>query len=321
MQEFSMADRIGIIILNYNNAADTIHCIESIQQCDDAALHSILVIDNCSTDGSYETIVSHFSEKVIEVSKGKHTRLAGIPSVNIVRSGENKGYSSGNNIGLRIALQDETISYFWVLNNDTELKQDCIVKVQQYLHVKEPDEGITATLLALFDNRNLLQVLGAKYHPAFGMSTPYYIDHNLNEINESVIKAALPKMNYLIGASLVFSRKILEDVGLFNESFFLYGEELDYITRAKRKGWRFGIVPEAVVYHKVGATTKGGKNLNRKRPLFMEYHQSRSKLIYTKTFYPIYYPLVFSMQVGNLLRLYSFNLKIVYPIIKKLIKV
>ncbi len=310
-----MANRIAIIILNYNNAPDTISCVESVLTAKYSNDHCIIVVDNCSSDDSYEKIKKHFSN----VIKETNCDTLALPRLSIIKSVSNKGYAAGNNIGLRRALKDSSIQYFWILNNDTELHQDCIWEIDQYLTTKPANEGVTATLLALFDNRDKLQLLGAKYYPYLGMSKPYFMDHELYSIDAKKIKETLPKIDYLIGASLIFTRSILEDVGLFNEAFFLYMEELDYITRAKKRNWKIGISERALVYHKVGGTTKGGKSRNKARSPFLEYHQCRSKLIYTKTFYPFYYPAVFIMLVGHLLRQYSFKLNVVYPVVKKLV--
>ncbi|HDS5990867.1 glycosyltransferase family 2 protein, partial [Escherichia coli] len=90
-------------------------------------------------------------------------------------------------------------------------------------------------------------------------------------------------IDYIIGASMFFSRECLETVGLMNEEYFLYYEELDICLRAKAKNFKLGICSESLVYHKIGASTDGGKSM------MADLCSIKNRLVITERFYPQYY--------------------------------
>jgi GT2 family glycosyltransferase len=217
---------IAIIVLNYNNAADTINCIESIVNCKGSEQHSLILVDNDSNDGSYQQIENHFTQKghsfnkpTLENQNG--IMLSNMPFITSVKAGSNKGYAGGNNIGLKLALQDKNVQFCWVLNNDTDIREDCIENICSYLLFKLKDkEGIIGTLILQQQNRSLLQLLSAKYYPFVGKSKSLLPNYDSKLVDETLIDKVLPQTDYLLGASIIFRKSLLEEIGIFNEAYY-----------------------------------------------------------------------------------------------------
>jgi hypothetical protein len=306
-----MAPTIGIVVLNFNNVADTLHAVQSILSATDATNHVLIVVDNASTDNSWSVLTqsSIFNKHVLELNDEKKQHFEKIPAVHLLQTIANKGYAFGNNCGIKKILQDESVEYIWVLNNDVELAVNCIDEVQKALLQETSLKlGVWGTLLVNFDTKNHLQALAGKYHPLIGKTKLLLPNLPVKNLSVSIVKINSEKANYLIGASILFSRAFLAEVGLFNEQYFLYAEEIDIFLRAKKKKYEKSIISKAIVYHKEGSTTKSTNQLNNIRNTFIEFHNCRSKLIFTKNYYPAYYPIVYLLIMINLLWIYKRNL-------------
>lgn len=300
--------KLVIIILNYNNANDTIACIKSIlKQIKDNIC--IVVVDNCSSDNSFHEIKNYYrGQQLIENER-----------ISFIQSNANYGYSKGNNLGLKFALLDETIEYFWILNNDTILKEDCIAKVLEYLKINCNEKEVLGTLLTKYNQQNIIQALGGIYNPIIGKTKLLYPDLPKEKLTKKHIEITLKEANYLIGASLIFSKKFLNEVGLFNEAFFLYSEEVDIIKRSKKFGYKINLIQDAIVYHKEGGTTCVQSSKKQERNPFIEYHNSKSKLIFSKLYYPFFYPITLICVLTNLFVIYRNDIKKAFDISKKLL--
>ncbi|MEI2707416.1 MAG: glycosyltransferase family 2 protein [Chitinophagaceae bacterium] len=315
--------RIGIVVLNYNNVHDTVHAVQSILYSKNASQHVLIVVDNASTDDSWKQLITNtlFNTQVCDASNKDSKKLASMQMVHLLQTGNNKGYAFGNNCGIKQCLLDTTISHVWILNNDVELKEDCIEKIEIAIQKSSSNIGIWGTLLVNFFNRNSIQTIAAKYIPFLAKTKLYYPNFPLNKLTEVQVNRATEQANYFIGASLIFSKELLEKVGLFNEQFFLYAEEIDIFLRAKQSGFNKEIMASAIVYHKEGGTTlKGVSTLKKERSLFVEFHNCRSKLLFTKIHYPVYYPIVYMLVVFNLFKIFKGNFKQIILIIQALRK-
>lgn len=324
MKEQDNIHKIAIIILNYNNALDTIACIESISSQPQKEF-SLIVVDNCSTDGSISQIISYFNDNNLQYSLVSESwqdekRNEPLSKITLLKAQQNYGYAIGNNLGLQLAMQDETINYFWILNNDTVIHTLALSNIYNYLNNNADKKEVLGTLLLRYYNKDVIQALGGKYYPIIGKTKLFYPDLNIKALNTSMVIQVAQQASYLIGASLIFSRECLQEVGLFGEEYFLYAEEIDFITRAKKKGFGLNLIYDAIVYHKEGGTTQVQANVKQERSIFIEYHNCRSKLIFTKKFYPYYYPVVFLFIVSNLFLTYKTNFRNTFTIIKMLLK-
>ncbi len=306
-----MNNRIGIVVLNYNNVHDTLHAVQSIIQAKNSHNHTLVVVDNASTDDSWSTLNSTntFQTSVLDVHNSSKISLKNLPVVHLVQSFQNKGYAYGNNCGIKQCLLDSSIQFVWVLNNDIEIKSDCIIQIESALKKSNKSmKLIWGTLLVNFDSKNTLQAIGGKYFPLWAKTKLLLPNLPLKHLQSELIEISSKQSNYFIGASLIFSKLFLDEVGLFNEQYFLYAEEIDIFYRGRQKGFDKLMIEGAIVYHKEGSTTKSTNQLNNIRNTFIEFHNCRSKLIFTKNYYPTYYPIVYLLIMINLLWIYKRNL-------------
>ena len=230
---------VTIVVLNWNGAADTIDCLESLAAADLQGA-SVLVVDNGSRDGSSERIRARFPEQ----------RILALP--------ENQGYAGGNNAGMRAALEAGAGGVL-VLNNDTRVAPDFLTPLlslmgdspragaasSQILRQDRPELIEVAYLEVHFDERNVVQLQGVNRLPSEGFD-------------------ARRRVYVVPGCSVLFRAETLHEVGLFDENYFAYHEDVDWCLRAARLGWEVYYEPYSRVFHK-GSRSTG--RFNRKPPV------------------------------------------------------
>lgn len=234
-------------------------CLRSIapQRAGFDVLH-IVVVDNDSGDGSYEMISDAVSREDWEAW------------VSVVASGRNGGFAYGNNVGIRLALEaSQRPDFVMLLNPDTIVPAGAL---QKLLHFMQSNQlvGIAGSLL---EN---------------GEGGPECAAHNApSPVGELVSAANLGMLSRLLhryvvtppirdeshecewvsGASFMVRREVFEKIGLMDEEFFLYFEEVDFCTRARRDGWHVWFVRESCIVHLEGAAT-GIRHMARRRPRY-----------------------------------------------------
>jgi hypothetical protein len=295
-----------IIILNWNGWRDTIECLESVLRLDYAAFQ-VIVCDNASGDDSLDRIAEWASGSLVaSCSNPELQNLTSppypkpIPFIRIepgervpletrgetlflVQTGANLGFAGGNNVGLRLALAVGDLEYAWLLNNDTVVRPDALTSLIKRMH-ERPDAGICGSTLLYYDDPSRVQALGGSVYNRW-LARGGHIGTLGDSDNLPLPEKVEAKMKYVVGASLLVSKEFLETIGLMNEEYFLYFEEIDWATRARG---RFGLAycPESVLYHKEGASigTAGGKV--KRRSELSEWFASRNRILFTRTHYP-----------------------------------
>lgn len=147
----------------------------------------------------------------------------------------------------------------WLLNNDTEVQPDSLTRLVE--RAQEDDSiGIVGSTLLYHHNRRRVQALGgARYNRWLGVAKHIGEGQNWDKIKDNIRRDEIERqMDYVVGASMLVSRRFIEAVGLMSEDYSLYFEELDWAIRGKKKGFRLAWAPDSIVYHKEGATTGGG---------------------------------------------------------------
>jgi len=311
-------EKTYIILINYNRWKDTVECLESILKIS-FTNYQIIVVDNGSTNNSVEQI-AEWAEGRQKLSFCKCCRLNhlvnppypkpiryaeivnqtgaltenkfGEDQINcsmiIIKEKINRGFSAGNNIGLKYAIKKGDAKYFWLLNNDTIISPDSLfelVKKANEYKSKKQKVGIIGAKLLDYTQPELIQGVGGVYNRWVGTSKHIGIferDEGQYD-NESITS----KIDYPIGASLFVSKEFIQDVGLMCEDYFLYFEELDWTLRARQKNWQVGYCWKAKIYHKRAATIGSTDNLSEKDNI-NDYYAKRNRLLITKRFYPIY---------------------------------
>lgn len=297
-----------VILLNWNGWKDTIECLESVLRLNSPDF-GVVVCDNASSDGSLERIkkwargeilsqcanpqLSHlvlpplpkpivYLELTRKQAESKHSRHNA--RLVLIQTGTNLGFAAGNNVGLRYALSDPDCENFWILNNDTVVEPDSL-SAMICLMQKRPEVGLCGSLHLSYYNPKEVQAQGGKSYcrwTARVRTPPLRLAEKLN--------SDPTPMDFISGASMLASRAFLERVGLMEESYFLYFEELDWAMRAKQQ-FKLGYARESVIYHKEGSAI-GSHTDRMKRSLLSDKYLSRNRVLFTKRFLPWAMPTV-----------------------------
>jgi GT2 family glycosyltransferase len=296
--------KVYIIILNYNGWQDSIECLESVLRMDYPNFKVILV-ENGSTDNSREMIerwakgwldswvhpshalkgltypplkkplkYSLFSVNDIRTDKSAANKIMKSgDKLNrekdfiLIRSAENLGFTKGNNVGIRFALQQQDADFVWLLNNDTVVAADALTRLVKKAKLEEK-VGITGSRLMFYNNPEKLQALGG------GVINPLW-----SSSRHVLKKKDLRKMNYIVGASFLISRRCIEDTGFLCEDFFVYSDDADYCLNASRHGFTVAAANDSIVYHRLGQAASD---------VFKDYYGIRNNLCLSVKYFKKY---------------------------------
>ena len=223
------AKDVTIVVLNWNRAHETIACLESLAAARlDGA--TVLVVDNGSHDGSVDTIRARFPDQA----------LLCLP--------ENRGYSGGNNAGIRAALAQGAKAVL-ILNNDTRVAPDFLAPLLWVLNgdVKaaavssavlrpEHDDMLESAYLEIYWGHGIIRHFGVNALPGEGFGYRREVE-------------------VVVGCSVLLSADALNEIGAFDESYFAYHEEVDWCFRARRAGYRVYWQPYSRVWHNKSTST------------------------------------------------------------------
>lgn len=284
----SEAIDVAVVVLNWNGWRDTLGCIRSLDEHAPSGVQ-IVVCDNGSTDGSFDQLTSacqaHFGHEGFKHFASLEQAMSAAPLVRVVliQTGANLGFAGGCNVGLRFALTG-TARYFWLLNNDTEIESGAVDAMVQHL-AAHPEMGMCGSLLVFHDDPSVVQARGgAVYQARWG--TAEHIGAHESIAASQDARLIESQMDYIVGASMMVTRRFLDEVGLMSEDYFLYFEEIDWAMRAKACGFTLGYAPTSVVRHKEGASI--GTDSRKTASLLSYRYLSRNRLLFTARFYPQY---------------------------------
>ena len=217
--------RVSVIIPNWNGRDLLGPCLESLylQEFDD---FETILVDNGSTDGSVA-----FVEKTF-------------PQVAIVRLEENRGFSAAVNAGISAS----SAPYACLLNNDTEVDRRWLANLVKAL-AADPQAGSAASKVLFFSDPRSVNSAGDEFS-LFGVA----YQRRLTQGDTDLFNQARYVFS-ACGAAAIYRRELFEKIGLFDESFFAYQEDVDIGFRSQLAGYRCLFVPDAVVYHKYHKTS------------------------------------------------------------------
>ncbi len=322
-----MKPKTYIIILNWNGWQDTLECLESVFRLD-YDNYQVIVCDNDSQDDSLDHIRAWSEGKEIAVIDKEcplpeirnnpvvkpipyveHNRQSAESGGNVsgneaslilIKTGHNLGFAGGNNVGLRYALQQNDFDYVWLLNNDTVVDPHCLARMVDYTS-NRLDPSMCGSRLLYYDDPDTIQALGgARYNKWTGLAKSVGLNKDAHEEIEPLQYEQ--QISYIMGASWLIPKSFLAEIGLMEESYFLYNEEIDWCVRGNK--YNLCYADDAVVYHKEGRSI-GSSSDKRRTSLFSDYYLFSNKLDFTFMFYPeaiITVYLVTFVQVINRLR-------------------
>jgi GT2 family glycosyltransferase len=218
------APLVYIIVINYNGVEYLKTCLSSIEK-QTYPNYKTIVIDNASTDNSEEYIIEYF------------------PKITFIQAGRNLGFAEGNNIAIKLAL-DQKADYVFLVNNDTEFEIDLVEKL---IKTAESDDSIGIVGPAVFDlkNKKSLQEMGMAIDK-FGYALAL---KNLSD-KDCVF--------FVSGCAIMIKSELISRMGLFDESYFMFAEDLDLCWRSRLGGYKIVVNENARIYHASGGSISGG---------------------------------------------------------------
>jgi len=221
-----MSNTFLIILVNYNNWQDTIECINSLLQ-NHIQLNNILVLENGSTDNSLQLLRNSF------------------PGLKLYDTKLNLGFSGANNVGLKYAIENK-FEYAILLNNDTIIELNSINILIDAMNQYQ-DISIGTGQIRFYPDKNKIWYAGGKLVPFRGLA----VHTSLNKDVSSIKNQNRPELVTFISGCLMCIRVAdLSKLGMLNEKFFLYLEDIEYCARAVRNRLKLLYVPNTVIYHK-----------------------------------------------------------------------
>jgi GT2 family glycosyltransferase len=227
--------QLSIVIVNWNTRQLLVNCLESIYSSPPEGVFDIWVVDNSSSDGSSAKVRQNF------------------PEVKLIENNENVGFGRANNQ----AIEESRSQYLLILNPDTVVKSRAVSGLVNFLD-QNPDVGIAGPKLINPDG-----TLQISAFPFPTLSKEFWRVFHLDKLTvrssypmEKWNQNQVKEVDYLSGACMLIRRSALNQIGVFDENFFIYSEEVDLCLRFKEAGWSLYWVPTTSVIHYGGRSTQ-----------------------------------------------------------------
>ncbi|MHB1389997.1 MAG: glycosyltransferase family 2 protein [Thermoleophilia bacterium] len=238
------SNQVWVIIVSFNSFQDTADCLRSLAFASWPRLRVVLV-DNGSTDGSGQKLAAAF------------------PDVTHLRSPQNLGFAGGSNLGIRAAL-DAGADFICLLNNDTLVDPGFIEPLVERASAT-PAAGIIGGRILYDEPGDIIWYAGGRIDPRSGFTS-----HRGQDEPDGPDFDAPDFTDYVTGCFFFTRASLYRELGLLDESYFMYCEEVDFCLRAGRAGYRCFYEPRAVIRHRVSRAMGGAY-----RPVFY-YYQTRN---------------------------------------------
>ncbi len=228
MNTLGTAPLVYIVVLTWNGRDDTLDCLRSLDPAWNERVKGILV-DNGSTDGTVESVRREF------------------PHVIVLENGENLGFTEGNNVGIRYAL-DRGADYVLLLNNDTLVDKEL---VRELVTVAGSSDriGFVSPKILFRDRPDHLWFAGATFSTRTGHGRMIgYRERDRGQYDD------VREIDRPCGCAVLVSRRLCEEAGLMDPGIFLYVDEVEWMLRARKNGFKAYYAPKARIWHKVSGT-------------------------------------------------------------------
>lgn len=277
INKFNMYPKICIVLLNYNGWADTIECLESLFRID-YPNYKVIVVDNDSpndsmhyikawADGkldvwrkpqsplrnySYLPVQKPISYKLynnlfeLENRQDMHHADSDKESLVLIQTGFNGGFAFGNNVAIKYAWGKKDVDYVLLLNNDTVVEKDFLTKMLQAT-LSNPNIRVTGCKIYYYDYPDKIWFNGASFNEWTGMTIHRQSETDVN----------WSQSTFITGCCMLIQKDVFRKVGLLDESYFMYMEDLDLSYRIRQAGYDLAVAHTAKIWHKVGASSDG----------------------------------------------------------------
>ncbi len=260
---------LSIVIVNYNTCHLLRDCLNSIYQSQGNFTYQVIVVDNASNDGSAAMVVAEF------------------PQAELIASRQNNGFAYANNLGLRRAGftgdtsgQSPRPRYALLLNPDTVLPPRALVDMIDFLDA-HPDVGAAGPKLVLLDGsldlacRRSFPSPEVSFYRMVGLSKLFPHSPRFGRYNMTFVDPdKLLEVDALVGAFMMVRREAIEQADLLDETYFMYGEDLDWAYQIKANGWKIYYNPAVTVIHVKRAASRHSSKAK------MEFYRAMSIFYY-----------------------------------------
>jgi hypothetical protein len=294
--------KVFIIILNWNGWEDTIECLESLYNIS-YPNYDVVIVDNDSQDDSLARIRAYargeaavesasrpYNCRIEPLSVTNYTRREAedvrVPTLSkkmaresrnkasngslvIIQNEQNFGYPEGNNVGMRYALK-ASADYVLLLNNDTVVDKHFLTELVRAADT-DASIGVIGPKIYRYDAPNIIQSTGVRVDFWTGRLMILNKGKRDDEIEHFTVDKLLPA-DVVVGACFLIKRKVIEEVGELDPTYFCYGEELDWCVRISRAGYRIVCDLNSKIWHKKAASTSKVKQ-------YAEYYPHRNWVI------------------------------------------
>jgi hypothetical protein len=222
---------VFVVILAWNHKDLTLECIESFMSINYPNFR-IVVVDNGSTDGTYQTVANRFT------------------NIRILRSDQNLGIAGGYNLGIKMALESEA-DYVLVTNNDVIVDSSLLTHLVGVME-NHTEVGMTMPkIYHFYGDTNRLWCTGGKWRkfPPGVTMTGY-------GVKDSEQWSSLQEIDFAPSCTLLIHKEALSELGGFDERYFYYNDDWDFSNRLRNAGYKILFVPDAKIWHKVSASTQ-----------------------------------------------------------------
>jgi GT2 family glycosyltransferase len=261
---------LSIIIVNYKTLELTANCLDSIYESNMGDLeYEVIVVDNASQDGSIEAIAAAYPQAVI------------------INNEENLGFAKANNQAIRRSTAD----YILLLNSDTIVEyttvRDSVAFMKNHRHVGALGCKVLLEngILDAACKRSFPTPANGVYH-ALGLDRRFpenqrFGEYDLTYVDENKICS----VDCIMGAYMLVSREVIEKVGLLDEDYFMYGEDVDWCYRIKQAGFQIIYYPKVRIYH-----YKKASGIGKRNPKTVEAFYDAMGIFYKKHYRDKYHP-------------------------------
>lgn len=245
-----MEPKVGIVLVNYNGEKFQNDCIKTIKAMT-YKNYEIIVVDNDSKDKSIELLRKEY------------------PQVKIIETGVNFGVAKGNNIGISAALYYEC-EYILLLNNDTEVEVDMLENMIKRANKK----SLVTCKIYYFHKKDLIWCAGGKIN--WNKATPEHF--GVDEIDKGQCDKS-KFVEYTPTCCLLIHKDVFDEVGLMDEKYFMYYDDIDFVVRANKLGYKIWYEASAKLWHKVNSSSGGSESKTA------VYYANRNRLYFIYKFY------------------------------------
>lgn len=258
------------ILVNYNNYKDTKEAVNSLLD-QSYPLYKIVVVDNCSLNKSFIEL-----KKVYKENK----------NIIILQSKGNKGFSYGNNFGIKHMLRNFKFDYFLLINNDTVSDKDINKIFINYIeNNKQKKIGILTGKIYFYDKPNKLWFAGGYFNKL--KCSGYSFSRGKSDKGQFEEEK---EINFATGCLWFFRKELINEIGLLPEEYFLYLEDVDFSLNLINNGYKIIYIPKIKIWHKIGLNFQN-KKINTKY-----YYSNRNRIILARKF----------LKLNNRIAFYSF---------------